>query len=88
VAKKLEEFDFESDTVIKSSKYAWDEWLNGDIWQLVEHVDFKVKRASFKITVLNNAKKRGLKVNIAEVEDGFVVQAFKSKRGRPRKATS
>lgn len=87
MAKKLKSFNFENGTSSRKSKYAWDEWFDGDIWQLEQGKDFKIKPASFRISLGTNAKKRGLKLRISQVEKGFVIQAYKAtpRRGRPRK---
>lgn len=52
------------------SKYPWDEWFNGKIWQLDAGEDFDIKMVSMKSIVSKTAKDRGVRVKTATVNDG------------------
>jgi hypothetical protein len=49
LARKLEEFP-----TAASRRYPWDEWLNGDVWQLDRGDDYSAKTT----TVMSNARAR------------------------------
>jgi hypothetical protein len=44
------------------SRYPWDEWLDGSVWELVRGEDFKGKPATFRSMAIDQAKKRNGKV--------------------------
>ena len=46
----------------KASKYPWDLWLDGRIWQMEWGADFLVKPASFRALIYETAKKRDVAV--------------------------
>lgn len=46
----------------KASKYPWDLWLDGRIWQMEGGVDFFVKAASFRALIYETARKRNIAV--------------------------
>lgn len=74
MAKKLAEFDWSWG----NEKYPWDEWFDGNIWELTSPKDFDGTTASFRITLFNAAKRRGLKVRTRVLSDTkLVIQTFK-----------
>jgi hypothetical protein len=48
--------------VPSQSKYPWDEWLDGSVWELAPGDDFQGKPATFRSVAIGQAKKRGGKV--------------------------
>lgn len=42
--------------------YPWDQWLNGDVWELAHGDDFKGSPAHFRNTARAAAQRRGLTV--------------------------
>jgi hypothetical protein len=54
MAKTLQQFP--SPTV---SRYPWDEWLDGRVWELVPGEDFTAKVNTFKQMAQTQARRRG-----------------------------
>jgi hypothetical protein len=44
------------------SKYPWDEWLDGSVWELIRGEDFKANIHSIRSAATTQAKRRGGKV--------------------------
>jgi len=77
MAKKLETFEF-GKRGRRQDDYDWNNWLDGDIWELTHLKDFKIKPGSFRTTAATAASERGLKVRTALLGDNkVVIQAFK-----------
>jgi len=58
MARRVEKFpELES-----RSRYPWDEWLDGSVWELIPGEDFKGNVRTFRSVALGQAKKRGGKV--------------------------
>jgi hypothetical protein len=74
MASKIESFDFSS----SNAKYDWTSWLDGDIWQLVQGVDFKVKMSSMRAIVNGRAGARELKVHTSVDGKTLTIQAYKA----------
>ena len=70
MAKKLSEYKFR--TVGRPGLYPWDEWLNGDIWEVKYGEDFWCGTESFRRQVKANARRRGYET-ILNVRDNTVV---------------
>jgi len=58
MAHKVEQFP----AVPERSKYPWNEWLDGGIWELTQGHDFKGRVTAFRSNARTQAKKRGGKV--------------------------
>ena len=58
MARRVEKFP----ELVSQSRYPWDEWLDGSIWELVPGNDFKGNVRTFRSVALGQAKKRGGKV--------------------------
>jgi hypothetical protein len=58
MAKRVEKFP----DLPSQSRYPWDEWLDGSVWELAPGEDFKGKPATFRSVAIGQAKKRGGKV--------------------------
>jgi hypothetical protein len=63
----------------RKESYPYDEWLDGQIWQLEEGTDYKSKTASMLTNIRQAADKRNLKVRTRLLDDGktLVVQSYK-----------
>lgn len=48
--------------------YPWDEWLDGDVWELVPGDDFKGKPATFRASAVAQAARRDGKVRTQRIE--------------------
>lgn len=59
----------------RAEKYNYDEWLDGQIWQLEEGTDFEVNKMSFMTSVRGAAKKRDLKLKSRVTDDAVIIQA-------------
>jgi hypothetical protein len=58
MARVVEEFPVQP----THSKYPWQDWLNGQVWELIPGEDFQGKPATFRSVAIGQAKKRGGKV--------------------------
>jgi hypothetical protein len=47
--------------------YPWDEWLDGDVWELVPGDDFKGKPATFRASAVAQAARRDGKVRTQKI---------------------
>lgn len=57
--------------------YPWDEWLNGDIWELERDQDFVNTAAAFRAQAYVAAKARGLRVRTTSHDaDSLTIQAY------------
>lgn len=75
MAERLEEFTFNGHG---TSKYPWDEWLDGSPWRLDNKADFPgTTPSNFRISAHNVARKRGLKVRAQVDGEEIVIQAYK-----------
>jgi len=59
MAEKLEEYEFKNQRSTGKGKYPWDQWLDGDVWQLTHGEDFTTEVANFRSWAYHNARKRG-----------------------------
>lgn len=61
----------------RPTKYPWDEWLNGQTWQLTRGVDFTLDDSSLRAAVSSAANKRNRQARVAKVSDDvYAVQAY------------
>ena len=70
MAEKLRTFDFEKPSEITSSEkiqYPWDQWLDGDIWQLTHGEDFQTHPLMMERIIRTRATTRGAKVRLRHV---------------------
>lgn len=74
MAETLPEFDFRWR---KGSNYPWDEWLNGQIWQLTTGQDFTIAPVSLISSARYEAVDRGMKVRTRRLGEVVVLQAYK-----------
>jgi hypothetical protein len=73
MARKVEAFPKAPD----SSRYPWEEWLDGDVWELAQGEDFKGKSNAFRSNARSRAKKRGGKIRARILkEDGGVEKLY------------
>jgi hypothetical protein len=64
VATKIEQFP----AAPSQNVYPWDEWLDGDVWELVPGEDFKGKPATFRASAVAQAARRDGKVRTQRIE--------------------
>lgn len=76
MAKVIENFEFYRNS--PKGHYKWDEWLDGQIWELTEGLDYFVSIGSFRVSILKAAKKRGIKARTSATPCGIVIQALKN----------
>ncbi len=69
MAKKLKTFEFRQ----TASKYNWDEWFNGEIWELKRGEDFQNPANYFRSQVSSRARERGLRAMTSQVGEDTVV---------------
>lgn len=73
MAKTLDSFPFTGRT---SSKYPWDTWADGKIWELQRGTDFRGSTRSFQATASSYAQRRRIKVRTHTTEDIVVLQFY------------
>jgi len=59
------------------SLYPWREWLDGQIREAVQGVDFKVTPKSFRATLITAAARQGLAVRTRLTEKSVIFQSYK-----------
>lgn len=64
MAKKVLAFFDGSSTGHGNTKYPWDMWADGNIWEVTMGLDFDCKPASFRGVLYSHAKRSGLKIQI------------------------
>ena len=60
----------------RATKYPWDQWLNGDLWELTQGEDFTVSTTSMTSAATLYAMRRGIKVNTTQRGRHVYVQAI------------
>lgn len=73
MAKKLEYFDFSNP---RKSKYPWDQWMDGSVWQCEFSEDFECDPKSFISSLQGKAKRTHRKVQYKLVDETKVVFRF------------
>jgi hypothetical protein len=48
----------------RESKYPWDQWLDGQVWELAQGVDFQTDANAMRSVVYLAAKRVGVKVRV------------------------
>lgn len=59
----------------RSEKYPFDEWFDGNIYELIEGEDFEAKRSTMATVVHGAATKREMAVTTRLTKDGLAIQA-------------
>jgi hypothetical protein len=59
----------------RAEKYPFDEWFDGNVYELVEGEDFDAKRTTLATVIHNAATKRDLIVATRMTPDGLAIQA-------------
>jgi len=81
MAEKLKTFDFAAPSAITAASdkavYPWEEWLDGDIWQLREGEDFHTHPLMMERIIRTRATARGAKVRLRHQP-----KDFNGKRGK------
>jgi hypothetical protein len=76
MAKTISELPRKHGGTGRKEAYPYDQWLDGQIWQLEAGSDYQAKSNSMMTNIRQAAVKRGLKVRTRFVDGGIVVQAF------------
>jgi hypothetical protein len=71
MAESLKTFDFR--TVGRPTKYNWRTWANGQPWKLVTGTDFTVPAETMRSNAFQWAKKNGMTVRTAVVDEGKAI---------------
>lgn len=59
----------------RDEKYPFDEWFDGNVYELVEGEDFDAKRSTMATVIHTAATKRDLIVATRMTQDGIAIQA-------------
>lgn len=76
MAKKLSGYDWHDSRKI----YPWDEWLDGNVWELRQGEDFDCKPVSMKTTAQAAGRTRGLSVHVSCGERTVLIQAIEKRK--------
>lgn len=79
MARKLKAFP--EDQV---SKHPWDDYLNGDIWEIQQGEDFDCKPVVMRNQIYNTAHKRDLDARVSVRGNIIVFQALPIKKSSPK----
>lgn len=83
MARVIEEFP----ATTRQSKYPWDEWTDGQIWELEAGKDFTQQIESMRQAAAKQAKQRNLAFRTAKVtrdkKDYLVLQFLKIAKTKP-----
>ena len=71
MAKTIRSFDF---ATRKTTKYPWDKWTDGRIWQIQRGVDFERPAVSFVANIHQLARTRKLSVRVSQSGDTITFQ--------------
>lgn len=82
--KTLKKFEFRSPG--NQSKYDWNKFFDGGIYQLEEGSDYTSSQSTFIYMIKNQAKRHGIEVNVQKVEGGVVLQALEPSTAETRAA--
>lgn len=77
MAKQLDEFEFRKSNRGKRI-YPWDQWLNGEIWQLQQGVDFEITMKQMRTAAHLAAGRRDLRVQGSADGNTLIIQAVKT----------
>ena len=78
MAKVLESYIFPKPCLGRPAAYKWDDWLDGQVWELKRPSDFRPQVPIFRSMVTTTARRRDLKVQVDVVDENTVViQAIK-----------
>lgn len=88
MARKVEhDWEKERNKPGPQAKYPWDQWLDGDTWELIRNFDFRCKVETFKQLASRTARERRLKVNWWNGinEDVIFMQAYRPEKWMSQK---
>lgn len=62
---------------LSPARYPWDEWLDGQIWQIVAGEDYECSTESMRVQVYGAAKRLGTKATtrVTSNPEGLLIQA-------------
>ena len=61
---------------VPRSKFPWEVWFDGQLWELVPGEDFEVSVKNFRATIYYAASIRNLKVSTTVVDGKIHLQSF------------
>jgi hypothetical protein len=71
MAKRLDNFDFGSGGRRgRPSKYPWNEWTDGNVWEIRRPEDFTLTNTNMQATLHDKASALGMKVRSESTPDG------------------
>lgn len=76
MARVMRNFDFPK---TRRMKYGWNDWFDGQPWQLVRGEDFAVETRQMRKNVYEAAWTRGIRVRTSLSGGNLIVQAFRPK---------
>lgn len=86
MATILKQFDFKTHST-RTSKYPWDTWTDGSIWEVTQGEDYKSQSQTFRSILHTQATKIGKKVRANVSDDRVVFQFYTPEepvKGKPR----
>jgi hypothetical protein len=83
MARTLKRFDF-PERHAANSRYPWDQWLDGQIWQITRGEDFDISTESMRVRLYPAAKARGGSIR-TNVKGSTITFQFTKNRKRPTK---
>jgi len=86
MAEVLDSYQFRDPSPPSSVRYPWDEWTNGQVWELRRGVDFDIELRDMAREFRRAAAKRGKRARTARVAAVglVVVQAIPGLHGGPQ----
>lgn len=67
--------EFPGNSSGRPTKYPWNDWLNGQVWELIPGEDFHVSPSGLRSAMARQAKLRGLKVRTRLVGDPTIAES-------------
>jgi len=61
----------------RGPKHNWTEWFDGGVWLIKRGEDYHCTDTSFRATCYGTARRKGIRVRVVPVDDGFEVQAYR-----------
>ena len=82
VPRKLKSFPARQ----RRTKYPWDQWLDGSVWELRKGSDYDIDTLSLRALAGKAAKRAGTRVRTKLIRnnrgESLVIQAYKGRSGR------
>lgn len=74
MARTISEYLFQNRGQLQTgkAKYPWDEWTNGEIWEITRGVDYNPEPRRMRMRLYNRAQRYGLKVQVNVIGDRII----------------